>query len=146
MKFGLLIALTLFSAQVMAQVFSATCELEMNDKLVQEVNARFDRGEMRGEDHAVALKMLSIQRLEDIIECAKADQLKGITKIEFLDTLDHQDEMLKLYLEELNESIRICIENDRIGMATQLMMERDQHVLEVRNLQEKIRNFIKEMK
>jgi hypothetical protein len=143
MKFGLVIALFLVSFQAFAQ--SETCNLSSNDSLVQEVNDRFDRGEMRGEDHAIALKMLYLQRLEDIILCVEADKTKGISKTELQETMEHQESTLKIYLEEINESIRISIENDRIGMATQLMMERDQHVLGVRNLQEKIRKLIKEM-
>ena len=143
MKFGLLIALFLCTFQALAQ--SPVCDLTSNDSLVQEVNDRFDRGEMRGEDHAVALKMLYLQRLDDIILCVEAEKTKGISKAELQDTLEHQEFTLKIYLEEINESIRISIENDRIGMATQLMMERDQQVLKVRNLQDKIRKLIKEM-
>lgn len=143
MKIGLLIALTFISFQALAQ--PEACDLSSNDTLVQEINDRFDRGEMRGEDHAVALKMLYLQRLDEIILCVEADKLKGISKTELQDSLEHQDDTLKLYVEEMNESILISIENDRIGMATQLMMERDQHVLEVRNLQDKIRKLIKEM-
>ena len=143
MKFGLLLTLMLISLQALA--LPETCDLSANDSLVREINDRFDRGEMRGEDHAVAMKMLYIQRLENIIACVEEDKVRGITKAELQDSLDHQAYSLKIYLEEMNESIRINLENDRVGMATELMMERDQHVLEVRNLQDKIRNLIKEM-
>jgi hypothetical protein len=142
MKALILAVLTLFSIPAM----SGVCDLSTNDQAVQEVNDTFNRGEMRGEDHALALKLFYTERLELVAECVSQDLTKGLTKQELEDTIVQQEEALKEYVEEMNESIRISIEHDRIGMATALTMERDEHIQEVKALQDKIRKLIKELK
>lgn len=146
MKVALSLALLgLWSLPSFTQEPGAKCDLSANDEQVQEINDRFDRGEMRGEDHVIALKFSYEQRLGMIAECVIGNRINGVKRAELLDTLEDQESQLKIYLEEINDSIRISVENDRIGMATQLMMERDLHVAEVRTLQDKIRTILKKM-
>lgn len=128
------------------QALAAVCDLSSNDQAVQALNDAFDRGEMRGEDHAIGLKLYYVERLDLIAECVTRDFNHGLTKNELEDTILQQESALKDYVEEMNESIRLSIENDRIGMATALTMERDEHVSEVKELVKKIRRLLKEIK
>lgn len=140
MKNLIFAALTLFSLQALA---SGTCDLSANDRSVQEVNDTFDRGEMRGEDHAVSLKLLYTERLQMIADCIRQDKTQGMSKEELKDTLVNIQAELDEYLKDMNAAIQNSIENDRIGMATQLMMERDMHLLEEKNVMAKIEDLIK---
>ena len=63
------------------------CDLRSNNVAVNDLNEAFDRFEMRGEDHAIGLKLLYDVRLELIKECIKSGQLEGITEQEMNDVL-----------------------------------------------------------
>ena len=128
MKILLVLVLASLSSLSMAQ---GLCDLSANDEAVFDVSTRFDNGEMRGEDHAIALKELSIERLDMISACLKKDRTLGITKEELKDLISLLKDRLAEFVADMNESIQISIDNDRIGMATQLRIERDMEVAEV---------------
>lgn len=129
----------LFSCASWAQ---NTCDLSANNEAVASVNERFDRGMMRGEDHLVELTLLGRERMDLITDCVKEDRISGISLEEFKEVKAYIQLNLDHFVNNINESIRISIENDRIGMATQLMMERDLHLLETKNLLKKIDDLI----
>lgn len=134
----LLIALTLSSFSFAAQ----TCDLSANDRAVEEMGAIFDRGEMRGEDYVIALKLLYLERTELIERCVTLDQTQGITQQELIDTLDEMKYKLQVYLQKMDEAIRLNTENGQLNRATQLRFERDLHVAIKNLVMEKIKNLI----
>lgn len=140
MKYVILFSILMFASLAQA---SSVCDLKANDQAVQDLNDIFDNGEMRGKDHVIGLKVLYEERMLLIEDCVAKNQIAGITKQELIDTLDNIDYNLKVYVEEMNEAIRISIENDRIGMATQMTLERDEEVLKKKTLMAKIKILIK---
>ena len=140
MKSMILLTLLMFSSFSFA---SGICDLRANDLAVDALNEIFDRGEMRGEDHVIGLKQLYTARMGLIEACVANDQTYGITKQELIDTLDEMDYNLRVYVAEMNESIRIAVENDRIGMATAMTMERDMEVVDKKVLMAKIQKLLK---
>jgi hypothetical protein len=121
-----------------------SCNLSENDRAVLELNARFDNGEMRGEDHVIGLMLLHDQRMVMVKACVVAGSTTGILKSDLRELKVYIQDELDAKVREINESIRISIENDRMGMATQLMMERDLTILEARNLEGQIDELIKQ--
>lgn len=135
MKMFLALSLALFSSLTFAQV---VCDLKMNNEASEELSRRFDHGEMRGEDHAIAMRDLYLERLELIAVCIKEDQSEGLTKDELKDLISFIQGRLASFVEEMNEAIQISIENDRIGMATELARERDLEIAETEEFIKKI--------
>ncbi len=140
MKSILVLCLLMGSTLAMAK---NVCDLKANDQAVDAFNAAFDRTEMRGEDHAIGLKDLYTERLVTITACLTNDQTLGITYGEMKDVLVQMQDDLNEYVIDMNDAIQHSIDHDRIGMATELAMERDLHMLETKNLMAKIKKMIK---
>lgn len=122
------------------------CDLSSNDRAVRELNDRFDNAQMRGEDHLIELIRLERARNSLVAICVENDLTSNLSKSDLNAAKNHVKEELQVKVAELNESIRISIENDRIGMATELMMERDIAILDAKNLIAKIEKLIAELK
>jgi hypothetical protein len=118
------------------------CDLSANDHAVNEVNQRMDNAQMRGEDHLIALTELKRERLDLILACVQADLIEGIQKSELKELKEDIKAESDIMVRELNESIRVSIENDRIGMATELMMERDLEILNTQNQIDRINKIL----
>jgi len=128
--------------------FAATsvCDLSANDRAVIEHNSRFDNAQMSGEDHVIGLMQLHDQRMTLVKACVVEGTNEGILKSDLRELKVFILDELDTEVRELNEAIRVSIENDRMGMATQLMMERDLLILETKNLEAKIDELIRASK
>ncbi len=140
MKIILMITLLIVSTLAFGQ---KNCDLNSNNEAVQRVNDTFDRGEMSGEDHMIALKELYSVRLGLIAECVQNDSTNNLSKIELQDTIPKIEAELAQYIEEMNAAIQLSIARDRIGMATEMAYERDLHKKEIKALIRKIRSLLK---
>lgn len=80
---------TLFCTGIILFTLSASakglCDLSQNDQAIYELDVSFDAGNMRGEDHAIGLKLLHCERLELIMACIKNGDLDGITEAELIE-------------------------------------------------------------
>lgn len=142
MKRLMTLALLAFSLTSFAQ---GKCDLSANDQAVNEVNEQMDAGRMRGEDHLVALTELKRERLDLILVCIQADLTSGIEKSELIELKEDIQIESGIRVRELNDSIKISIENDRIGMATELMMERDLEILNTQNQVDRLNKILKKL-
>lgn len=136
------ILICLFMATNLAHA-QKSCDLRENDEAVQAINDRFDRAEMSGEDHVIALKELSLSRLESISGCVESNSTKGITQEELKDLIPFLTEGLEQYILEMNQSIQLSIAHDRLGMAAELVHERNLHTRETKKLISKVKSLIK---
>lgn len=142
MKRLMTLALLAFSLTSFAQ---GKCDLSANDQAVNEVNEQMDAGRMRGEDHLVALTELKRERLDLILVCIQADLTSGIEKSELIELKEDIQIESGIRVRELNDSIKISIENDRIGLATELMMERDLEILNTQNQIDRLNKILKKL-
>lgn len=142
MKRLMTLALLAFSLTSFAQ---GKCDLSANDQAVNEVNEQMDAGRMRGEDHLVALTELKRERLDLILVCIQADLTSGIEKSELIELKEDIQIESGIRVRELNDSIKISIENDRIGMATEFMMERDLEILNTQNQVDRLNKILKKL-
>ena len=142
MKRLMTLALLAFSLTSFAQ---GKCDLSANDQAVNEVNEQMDAGRMRGEDHLVALTELKRERLDLVLVCIQADFTSGIEKSELIELKEDIQIESGIRVRELNDSIKISIENDRIGMATELMMERDLEILNTQNQVDRLNKILKKL-
>ncbi len=130
MKYLFILALMAFSLSSFAQ---GKCDLSANDQAVNEVDEQMNNGHMRGEDHAIAKKLLKEERLALILTCIQADLTDGITKDELLDLKQDIAYQILSKIREYNELIRVAVDNNKIEEAVKLMMERDIEVLSAEN-------------
>lgn len=141
MKFATIIGLLLISLTAIAQ--PQKCDLSENDSAVDAVNTRMDNAQMRGEDHVIELMRLHRERMVLIEDCMNNDTTGELTKTDLTELKTYINDGLDVRVAELNESIRYQISYDRIGMATELTMERDILILETKNLLAKVDDLIR---
>lgn len=143
MKLLMTLALLVLTLNVFA---AGKCDLSANDQAVNEVNELMDNAQMRGEDHLVALTELKRERLDLILTCIQADLTQGIEKSELIELKEDIQSESDIIVRELNDSIKLALENDRIGMATELMIERDIEILNTQNQLDRINKILEESK
>jgi hypothetical protein len=139
MKSLLFVSFLMFATLAQAVV---VCDLKENDAAVDELNEIFDQARMGGEDHAIGLKILYTARLDAISDCLNNDAVGGISKEELQDVVEHIQNNLIVYIEEINADILNSENHDRIGMATELTRERDLHIVDTKKLIAKIKKII----
>jgi hypothetical protein len=123
--------------------WSATCDLSLNDARLQGINRQFDEGELRGEDHLIQLTLARRDRAGLVEICLGKDENENLSKEDLEATKENIQSNLSAFIEEHRVQIEFEIAHDRIGMATQIMMERDKEKLRVANLMALIDSLIK---
>jgi hypothetical protein len=98
---------------------------------------------MRGEDHLIQLTEARRDRSVLIEACLNKGETEGLSKDDLEATKDDIKSNLQASLEEFRLQIELEIANDHMGMATELMMERDMERLRVANLIALIDSLIK---
>ena len=128
---------TLFSLLILlstSMVFSAVCDLSENNRRIDKLNRQFDEGQMRGEYHLIGLTRARRDRVTLIETCLTHETIEGLSKEDLLAAKEEIQLNLVVAVEDFRVQIEFEISMDRIGMATELMMERDLEKLRVSNL------------
>lgn len=123
--------------------WSAKCDLRLSDSSIEGINRQFDEGELRGEEHLIQLTLARRDRAGLVEICLGKDEIENISKEDLEATKDNIQANITAFIEEYRVQIEFEIAHDRIGMATQIMMERDKERLRAANLLALIDSLIK---
>ena len=114
--------------------WATVCDLTANNNRIAELNRQFDAGNMRGEEHLIELTLARRDRATQVENCLLNDMTEGLSRADLLNTKQEIQSNHAVTMEEFREQIEYQISMDRMGMATQLMMDRDLEKLRVANL------------